>query len=94
MARQEPNTLAGSKRRIQANSISRKRAKTRHENADELPWKLVARPAEAGMGGDDGILELEEVDDVEVMYEDTDGGRIVKFDVRTPQNRNMNIRKL
>ncbi|KAJ7269819.1 ATP-dependent RNA helicase [Mycena rebaudengoi] len=83
MARQEPNTLAGSKRRIQANSISRKRAKTRHENADELPWKLVARPAEAGMGGDDGILELEEVDDVEVVYEDTDGGRIVKFNQLT-----------
>lgn len=42
---------------------------------------MVARPVEAGMGGDDGILELEEVDDVEVVYQDTDGGRVVTFNV-------------
>ncbi|KAJ7108563.1 ATP-dependent RNA helicase MAK5 [Mycena epipterygia] len=81
MSRQEPRTLAGSKRRLQDNALARKRAKTRHKTADDLPWKLVARPVEAGMGGDDGILELEEVDDVEVVYEDTEGGRVVKFNV-------------
>lgn len=81
MSRQEPRTLAGSKRRLQDNALARKRAKTRHKTADDLPWKVVARPVEAGMGGDDGILELEEVDDVEVVYEDTEGGRVVKFNV-------------
>jgi ATP-dependent RNA helicase DDX24/MAK5 len=81
MPRQEPAALAGSKRRLQDNSLARKRAKTRHKTADALPWKLVARPVEAGMGGDDGILELEEVDDVEVVYEDTEGGRVVTFNV-------------
>ncbi|KAJ7512781.1 ATP-dependent RNA helicase [Mycena galericulata] len=81
MAREAPVALAGSKRRLQANSISRKRAKTRHHTADALPWKIVARPIEAGVGGDDGILELEEVDDVEVVYEDTEGGRVVTFNV-------------
>jgi ATP-dependent RNA helicase DDX24/MAK5 len=47
----------------------------------DLPWKSVARPMDTGMGGDDGILELEEVDDVEVYYEETDGGRVAKFKV-------------
>ncbi|KAJ7740008.1 ATP-dependent RNA helicase [Mycena maculata] len=81
MTREVPPALAGSKRRLQGNSLARKRAKTRHHTADALPWKVVARPVEAGMGGDDGILELEEVDDVEVVYEDTEGGRVVTFNV-------------
>lgn len=33
------------------------------------------------MDGDDGILDLEEVDDVEVVYEQTDAGRVLKFNV-------------
>lgn len=33
------------------------------------------------MGGDEGILELEEVEGVEVIYETTEGGRVVKFKV-------------
>ncbi|KAJ7158246.1 ATP-dependent RNA helicase [Mycena crocata] len=81
MARQESPALAGSKRRLQENSLARKRAKTRHRTADDLPWKIVARPVEAGLGGDDGILELEEVDDVQVVYEETEGGRVVTFNV-------------
>lgn len=81
MARQDPPTLAGSKRKHTDNSLTRKRSKTRHKTADALPWKVVARPVEAGMGGDDGILELEEVDDVEVVYEETEGGRVVTFNV-------------
>ncbi|KAJ6470650.1 ATP-dependent RNA helicase [Mycena vitilis] len=84
MAREDPPVLAGSKRRLQDASLARKRSKTRHKTADALPWKVVARPAEAGMGGDDGILELEEVDDVEVLYEETEGGRLVIFNVAEP----------
>lgn len=84
MARQDPPVLAGSKRRLQQNSLARKRTKTRHKTTDALPWKVVKRPVEAGMGGDDGILELEEVDDVEVVYEETEGGRVVTFNVSFP----------
>jgi hypothetical protein len=36
---------------------------------------------EAGVGFDDGILDFEEVEGVEVTYETTDGGRVVKFNV-------------
>jgi hypothetical protein len=61
----------------------RKKAKLQHVSTDELPWKPVTRPSEAGMGGDDGILELDEVDDVEVIYEDTEHGRVVRFNVST-----------
>jgi ATP-dependent RNA helicase DDX24/MAK5 len=60
---------------------SRKKQKIQQRNADDLPWKTVKRPAESGLGGDDGILELEEVEGVEVVYETTDGGRVVKFNV-------------
>ncbi|KAF8186951.1 P-loop containing nucleoside triphosphate hydrolase protein [Mycena galopus ATCC 62051] len=81
MARQDPPKLAGSKRRLQDDSVARKRTKMRHKTADALPWKVVKRPVETGLGGDDGILELEEVDDVEVVYEDTEAGRVVTFNV-------------
>ncbi|KAF5356801.1 hypothetical protein D9756_006574 [Leucocoprinus leucothites] len=49
--------------------------------AEQLPWKKSRRPLETGMGGDDGILELEEVEGVEVVYETTDGGKVAKFRV-------------
>jgi ATP-dependent RNA helicase DDX24/MAK5 len=70
-----------SKRRLQEKGSSRKKAKVRHHTADDLPWKAVTRPQEAGLDGDDGILELEEVDGVEVVYEDTEGGRVARFNV-------------
>ncbi|KAJ7634913.1 ATP-dependent RNA helicase [Roridomyces roridus] len=81
MAPEAPTKLAGSKRRLQSDSLARKRVKTRHKTADALPWKAVSRPMEAGMDGDDGILELEEVDDVEVVYEETGAGRVLTFNV-------------
>jgi len=62
-------------------TLSRKKQKVQHRNANDLPWKTVKRPTESGLGGDDGILELEEVEGVEVVYETTDGGRVVKFNV-------------
>lgn len=71
------------KRKIKdQSSTTRKKAKTRHHTLDELPWKTVSRPQEAGLDGDDGILELEEIEGVEVVYENTEGGRIAKFNVR------------
>ncbi|KAF8171500.1 ATP-dependent RNA helicase [Pholiota molesta] len=73
---------SSAKRKISATlSSSRKKAKIQHRNADELPWKTVSRPTLTGMGGDDGVLELEEVEGVEVVYETTEGGRVVKFNV-------------
>ncbi|KAF9467758.1 P-loop containing nucleoside triphosphate hydrolase protein [Collybia nuda] len=74
------------KRRLQEGASSRKKAKTRHHTADDLPWKTVSRPQEAGLDGDDGILELEEVEGVEVVYEETDGGRVARFKVIVDEN--------
>jgi ATP-dependent RNA helicase DDX24/MAK5 len=62
-------------------ALPRKRAKFQHRSADDLPWKSVSRPFEAGIGFDDGILDFEEVEGVEVIYETADGGRTVKFNV-------------
>ncbi|KAG6908421.1 hypothetical protein DXG01_004714 [Tephrocybe rancida] len=55
---------------------TRKKVKTQHRTLDELAWKTVVRPQEAGLDGDDGILELEEIEGVDVVYEETDGGRV------------------
>ncbi|KAG1747358.1 ATP-dependent RNA helicase [Suillus lakei] len=68
-------------------SASIKRLKMQHTSFDGLPWKAVRRPTETGLDGDDGILELEEVENVEVVYEDTEGGRIMKFNVLEPSNK-------
>lgn len=62
-------------------SVTRKRLKIQPTSLDELPWKAVRRPSETGLDGDDGILELEEVENVEVVYENTEGGRVIKFNV-------------
>ena len=65
-----------------ASSIA-KRVKTKHVLTDDLPWKKVAKPREADLGtGMEGFLDLEEVDDVDVVFEETEAGRVVKFKVR------------
>ncbi|KZP15440.1 DEAD-domain-containing protein [Athelia psychrophila] len=70
-----PATL---KRKLQGPTAARKKSKV---TLDGLPWKTVSRPKETGLDGDDGILDLEEVDDVEVVYEQTESGRVAKFNV-------------
>ena len=45
----------------------------------DLPWRPVKGSRDADLGED--MLELEEVEDVEVVYEDTDAGRVAKFRV-------------
>ena len=50
-------------------------------SVNDLPWKIISRPNATGFEGDDGILELEEVDNVEVLYEETENGRVAKFKV-------------
>jgi ATP-dependent RNA helicase DDX24/MAK5 len=78
----ERRQTKGLKRKINTSASTRKKSKIQHYSLESLPWKSVSRPAETGLGGDDGILDLEEVDDVEVIYEQTDAGRMVKFNVR------------
>jgi ATP-dependent RNA helicase DDX24/MAK5 len=63
---------------------SRKKSKIQTTSlVDSLPWKSVSHLRSVGglEDDDDGILGLEEVDNVQVIYEDTQGGRIVKFNV-------------
>ena len=61
------DTPAAKKRRIQIDSV------------DKLAWKKVSRPEVSGFEGDDGILELEEIDDVQVIYEERENGRVARF---------------
>ena len=61
---------------------SRKKVKTEHLSASDLPWKLVKSRQEAGLLSDlDGMMELEEVDNVEVFYEQGASVRVAKFKV-------------
>jgi ATP-dependent RNA helicase DDX24/MAK5 len=82
MVIRERHQTTGLKRKINTSTSTRKKSKVQHHSLESLPWKSVSRPAETGLGGDDGILDLEEVDDVEVVYERTNTGRVVKFNVR------------
>lgn len=83
---------ASVKRKAKAGpSASRKRLKMQPTSLDGLPWKSIRRPSETGLDGDDGILELEEVENVEVVYEDTEGGRVMKFNVLEPSNKKTKV---
>jgi ATP-dependent RNA helicase DDX24/MAK5 len=82
MSRERKQKLALAKRKANSGpSAARKRLKIQHTSVDGLPWKTVNRPSETGLDGDDGILDLEEVENVEVVYEDTERGRVMKFNV-------------
>jgi ATP-dependent RNA helicase DDX24/MAK5 len=63
-----------------SNILARKRTKVLR-SAAELPWKTISHAHETTGEGDDGILELEEVDDVEIVYENTESGRVATFHV-------------
>jgi hypothetical protein len=62
-------------------SFPSKRRKTTHVSLDHLAWKPVLTHT-VGRDFDDGLLELEEVDDVQVIYEQTANGRVATFLVR------------
>ena len=62
---------------------SAKRLKRTDAGLNDLPWKTIKRTNEASLGDfDDGILEFEEVEGVDVIYEETDTGKVAKFNVR------------
>lgn len=76
--------MAALKRKSKSSKqLSRKRQRKNVESIDDLPWKSVSRPTATGFDGDDGILMLEEVEDVEVVYEETETGKVAKFKVHT-----------
>jgi len=50
---------------------------------DALPWKTLSHTGGSG-DTDDGMLELEEVDNVQVVYEETPEGKVATFRVRRP----------
>lgn len=72
------------KRKLKAGAPTlRKKAKTEVLSLNDLPWKLVKSRQEAGLLNDlDGMMELEEVNDVEVVYQEGVSGRVAKFKVR------------
>ena len=71
------------KRKLQGNASSaQKKAKTVHLTANDLPWKTVKSRQEAGFSSNmDGMMELEEVEGVEVVYEQNAGGKVARFKV-------------
>jgi ATP-dependent RNA helicase DDX24/MAK5 len=67
------------RRNISPSSRLLKKCKTA---LDDLSWRPVVRTRTAGIDIDEGLLELEEVDGVQVVYEQTTNGRVAKFLVR------------
>ncbi|KZS98247.1 DEAD-domain-containing protein [Sistotremastrum niveocremeum HHB9708] len=60
---------------------AQKHKKSRYLTADELPWKKVARSSAAGVGENEGMLLLEEIDGVDVVYEGSGEGKVVRFNM-------------
>ncbi|KAG8802760.1 ATP-dependent RNA helicase, partial [Serendipita sp. 399] len=46
---------------------------------NDLDWKVVARPSAAGIDEAGGMLMLEEVEGIDVYYEETPKGKVAKF---------------
>jgi hypothetical protein len=59
-----------------------KKRKTRHVALNDLSWQPVVRTHAAGLDFDEGLLELEEVADVQIQYHQTANGRVAAFIVR------------
>ena len=76
--------VASDKRKGQLPTSHRsKKRKTAHTSLDDLSWRPVVRTHAAGLDFDEGLLELEEVEGVQVVYEQTANGRVAKFLVST-----------
>lgn len=67
------------KRRAPAEKPIKKRRKYADTALDDLDWTVVFRPSEAGVHEEGGMLLLEEVEDVDVVYEETEAGKRIKF---------------
>ena len=53
-----------------------------HVHEDQLQWKLVSRSNEAGLDDEEGMVLLEEVEGIDVEYEQAGQGKLLKFKVR------------
>ena len=71
------------RRNLSPTSHLPKKRKTTHVALDDLSWRPVVPARTAGFDLDEGLLELEEAEGVEVVYEQTANGRVAKFLVRT-----------
>jgi hypothetical protein len=69
------------RKRPTTTSSARKKSRNQYYSIDELPW-IASKAQQAYAMEEDGIIGLEEVDDVEVVYEDTEAGKVAKFKVR------------
>ena len=76
------SVVSSKRRKASTTSHLSKKLKTAHVSLDELSWKPVTRTHAAGLDFDEGLLDLEEVDGVEVVYDQTANGRFAKFLVR------------
>ncbi|KAI0300155.1 DEAD-domain-containing protein [Multifurca ochricompacta] len=56
-----------------------KNRKSTHVSLDDLSWQPVVRTHTAGLDFDEGLLDLEEVDGVQVVYKQTANGRVAAF---------------
>jgi len=74
--------VADKRKSVSPISHSPKKRKTAHASLDDLSWRPVVRMHTAGLDFDEGLLELEEVDGVQVVYEQTANGHVAKFLVR------------
>ena len=77
------NKKAGLKRKLHAKKEAPavKKRKVQIDSVDKLAWKKVSRPKVSGFEGDDGIIELEEIDGVDVVFEEKETGRVARFEV-------------
>jgi ATP-dependent RNA helicase DDX24/MAK5 len=75
-------TAASKRKNVSPTSHLSKKRKTAHVSPDSLSWRPVACAHTAGIEFDEGLLELEEVEGVQVEYEQTANGRVAKFLVR------------
>jgi len=77
-------TAASDKRRnVSPTPHLSKKHKKAHVSLDLLSWRPVARAHTAGIEFDEGLLGLEEIEGVQVEYEQTANGRVAKFLVRS-----------
>ncbi|RPD75560.1 DEAD-domain-containing protein [Lentinus tigrinus ALCF2SS1-7] len=84
---------SGKRKTTPSSASIAKRVKTKHVSTDDLPWKKVTKPREADLGtGFDGFLELEEIEDVDVVYEETDAGRVVHFQTKDNDDRHAQVK--
>jgi hypothetical protein len=75
------NETTFKRKRPTTTSSARKKSRNQYYSIDELPW-IASKAQQAGVVEEDGVIGLEEVDNVEVVYEDTEAGKVAKFNVR------------